>query len=54
MSSIGSKIAANKSKNEAIENKLQELEKYLAKWDSNIFSILVTIYRFDSEGDTQA
>ena len=52
MSSIDSKIVANKSKNESIENKLQELEKHSAKSHWNI--CLVTIYRFGSEDGTPA
>ena len=52
MSSIDSKIVANKSKNESIENKLQELEKHSAKSHKNI--CLVTIYRFGSEDGTPA
>ena len=54
LSSIRCRITANKSKNESIENKLKELEKYSAKSDSIILSFLVTIYRFNSKDGAQA
>ena len=54
VSSTDSRIAANTSKNKSIENKLQELKKYLEKSDLNILDFLVTIYPFDSEDGTQA
>ena len=54
LSSTDSRIAANTSKNKSIENKLQELKKYLEKSDLNILYFLVTIYPFDSEDGTQA
>ena len=54
VSSTDSTIAANTSKNKSIENKLQELKKYLEKSDLNILDFLVTIYPFDSEDGTQA
>ena len=53
MSSIDNKITANESKNESIENKLKELEKYSTKSDLNMLSFFVTINRFDSEDGTQ-
>ena len=38
VSSIDNKITANESKNESIENKLKELEKYSTKSDLNMLS----------------
>ena len=43
VSSLDSKIAANKTKNEPIENKLQELKKYSAKADLGILSFLIIV-----------
>ena len=54
VSSLDSKIAANKTKNEPIENKLQELKKCSAKADLDILSFLITVNWSDSEDGTQA
>ena len=55
VSSLDSKIVANKTENESIENKLAtRAKKPFSKADLDILSFLVTINQFDSEDGTQA
>ena len=54
VSSLDSKIAANKTKNESIENELQKLKNFSEKLTFGIYSIFVITSQFDGSDGFQA